>query len=105
MNKVLKITIITALLMFVFLIACSIDATSGLVLNTPDEELTNTDVPLSATTYQDSVSTSSDSTRVGTLSELPESALGFENILNILLITIGFILILLAIAILVRLKR
>lgn len=39
-----------------------------------------------------------------TVSTLPESDLGLANILNILLITVGVILILLAIAILIRLK-
>ncbi len=39
------------------------------------------------------------------LSSLPESNLGFANILNILLIVVGIILILLAIAILIRLKN
>lgn len=45
------------------------------------------------------------STNVSNLSSLPESDLGLTNILNIILIAIGFILILLAIAILIRLSN
>lgn len=44
-------------------------------------------------------------TSVTSLSNLPEANLGLNNILNILLIAIGFLLILFAIAILIRLKK
>ena len=42
---------------------------------------------------------------VSTLSNLPEAQLGLTNILNIILIVIGVLLILLAIAIIIRLKH
>jgi ATP-dependent Zn protease len=48
---------------------------------------------------------SSKVTAVNTLSGLPEANLGLNNILSILLIAIGFLLILFAIAILIRLKK
>ena len=44
-------------------------------------------------------------TSVTSLSNLPEANLGLNNILNVILIAIGFLLILLAIAILIRLKK
>lgn len=44
-------------------------------------------------------------TSVTSLSNLPEANLGLNNILNILLISIGVLLILFAIAILIRLKK
>ena len=47
-------------------------------------------------------------TAVGTvsnLSPLPESDLGFANVLNIILIAVGVVLILLGIAILIKLKK
>ena len=44
-------------------------------------------------------------TSVTALSNLPEATLGLNNILNIILIAIGFLLILFAIAILIRLKK
>ena len=48
---------------------------------------------------------SSKVTAVNTLSGLPEANLGLNNILSILLIAIGFLLILFAISILIRLKK
>lgn len=45
------------------------------------------------------------STSVSTLDQLPESGLGLNNIINIILIVIGVLLILLGIAILIRLKK
>jgi len=59
------------------------------VANQPVTTSTGSNVPTSTTT---------------TVSTLPESDLGLANILNILLITVGVILILLAIAILIKLK-
>ena len=44
-------------------------------------------------------------TNVSSLSNLPEANLGLNNILNILLLAVGFLLILFAIAILIRLKK
>ena len=44
-------------------------------------------------------------TNVTSLSNLPEANLGLNNILNVLLLAVGFLLILFAIAILIRLKK
>lgn len=44
-------------------------------------------------------------TSVTSLSKLPEANLGLNNILNVILISIGVLLILFAIAILIRLKK
>lgn len=56
------------------------------------------------TTTNSTTSTSQSTTTVSTLDDIPESILGFTNILNILLITVGVVIIFLAIAILIRLK-
>ena len=81
--------------------------------NSDSNTLTNAEVNSDATTNSDlSNATLSGSTQsstvssanVSNLSALPESDLGLTNILNIILIAIGFILILLAIAILIRLS-
>lgn len=55
-------------------------------------------------TTNSSTSTSQSTTTVTTLDDIPESNLGLTNILNILLITVGVVIIFLAIAILIRLK-
>jgi len=44
-------------------------------------------------------------TGVNTISSIPEANLGLNNILNILLIAVGFLIILLAIAILIKLNQ
>ncbi len=49
-------------------------------------------------------SANNNSSPLNALSSLPEASLGLSNILNILLIVVGVLLILLAIAILIRLK-
>ena len=49
--------------------------------------------------------TSSNTSSADVSSVLPESSLGLTNILNIFLIVIGVLLVLLAIAILIRLKK
>lgn len=81
--------------------------------NSDSNTLTNAEVNSDAATNSDlSNATQSGSTQsntessanVSNLSALPESDLGLTNILNIILIAIGFILILLAIAILIRLS-
>ena len=81
--------------------------------NSDSNTLTNAEVNSDAATNSDlsnatlSGSTQSNtesSANVSNLSALPESDLGLTNILNIILIAIGFILILLAIAILIRLS-
>lgn len=80
-SKILKISLIICILSASFMNICI-----------ATEE--NTDILQSATV-----------TSVTSLSNLPEANLGLNNILNILLIAIGFLLILFAIAILIRLKK
>ncbi len=65
--------------------------------NLINSSIQNTINPDSQTYYQSSTT--------GTLSNLPEANLGLSNILCIILIVIGVLLILLAIAILIRLKH
>lgn len=81
--------------------------------NSDSNTLTNEEVNSDATTNSDlsnatlsgsTQSSTESSANVSNLSALPESDLGLTNILNIILIAIGFILILLAIAILIRLS-
>ena len=67
------------------------------IANNSEDSLQDTNNMTSATTTNDEVSPSS----VGSISE---EGLGLSNILSILLITIGVVLILLAIAIIIRLK-
>ena len=80
--------------------------------NSDSNTLTNAEVNSDAATNSDlsnatlsgsTQSSTESSANVSNLSALPESDLGLTNILNIILIAIGFILILLAIAILIRL--
>lgn len=79
-SKILKISLIICILFTFFMNTCfSIE-------NTATEQSTTV-------------------TSVTSLSNLPEANLGLNNILNILLIAIGFLLILFAIAILIRLKK
>lgn len=80
-NKILKISLIICILLSFFMNVC---------LATEE----NTEIEESTTV-----------TSVTSLSNLPEANLGLNNILNILLIAIGFLLILFAIAILIRLKK
>ncbi len=84
--------------------------TSDLIgLNTTLSNSDENDTSTNTTTGNQEASTTNTvkntSTNVSNLSSLPESDLGLTNILNIILIAIGFILILLAIAILIRLSN
>ena len=54
---------------------------------------------------EQALSQTSNITSVTSLSNLPEANLGLNNILNVILISIGVLLILFAIAILIRLKK
>jgi hypothetical protein len=70
-----------------------------------DEDVYSTGVT-NTTTPTSSVSSSTKQiSSYSTVSSLPEANLGLNNILNVILIAIGVIIILLAIAILVRLKQ
>lgn len=86
----------------------------GVVLATEEDDVsdsTNTsntteETNTSETSPEDALAQSSVAiTQVSPLSNLPEANLGLNNILNILLITVGILLILFAIAILIRLKK
>ena len=64
----------------------------GVVLATDDDYTNTSDITAQVTS-------------VTSLSKLPEANLGLNNILNVILISIGILLILFAIAILIRLKK
>ncbi len=74
-------------------------------LSNSDENGTSTDTTTGNQEASTTNTVKNTSTNVSNLSSLPESDLGLTNILNIILIAIGFILILLAIAILIRLSN
>lgn len=93
--KTIIITIIISLFAcnYVYALDVNMNSTSNNTSN--NTAYTQTDY-LSGTTNNDySVS----------LSSMPESELGFNTILNIILVVIGILLILLGIAILIRLKK
>lgn len=82
--------------------------TNTLTNTLDDEDLDDTETDEFSTTsntssFSDSAYESSVS--ITDLNNLPESGLGLTNILNIFLIVVGILLILLAIAILIRLKH
>ena len=81
---------------------------SNVVLNAEDETDLGTssntaNANVAGNTQQETARTNSAST--STFNSLPESELGLTNILNILLIAVGVVLILLAIAIIIKLKK
>ena len=100
MLKTIKILIIAFIIsLFSFSYVQAMDINMDLSNTTENNEtVTNTTQTdyLSQTTLNDDYSVS--------LSSMPESELGFGNILNIILIVIGILHILLGIAILIRLK-
>lgn len=65
---------------------------------------TDIDMDIENNTLAEATSQTQSSTPLSPLSSLPEASLGLGNIINILLITVGVILIFLAIAILIKLK-
>ena len=71
--------------------------------NTTSNDQTNADVPPSNTSSPMNV-IENENIPSSTVSSAPENGLGLSNIINILLITVGVIIILLAIAIMIRLK-
>lgn len=85
-------------LMIIFFILFSIPSFAENVYKTQYHTMT-TSYSANAPSSDNSPATTS------TVSSLPESDLGLTNILNIMLIVIGLLLILLAIAILIRLKH
>lgn len=110
MNKSFKIMLVALLLVFlVFSGNCfAVNIDMNLASNLADGDTnvvnnnvsSNTSVTTSTTTDVDT-----DSATFSNLSSLPESELGLTNVLNILLIAVGFVLILLAIAILIKIKK
>lgn len=81
---------------------------SNVALNAGDETDLGTssniaNANVAGNTQQETARTNSAST--STFNSLPESELGLTNILNILLIAVGVVLILLAIAIIIKLKK
>ena len=124
MNKIMKnfliASIISLIIVALFATRC-FAVVPGIDMNlTGDTATNNTDTASNSTTNSTSSAlnntantnaqtttgtSSSSSGTVSSISSLPESELGFTNILNILLITVGVILILLAIAILIKIKK
>jgi CBS domain containing-hemolysin-like protein len=122
MNKTLKLITITCIILtcvFFFAtnkafaaidmnLASNLEASSTNAednsLDTNTSNTTNTSSNTNSNTSASTTNTTSSAT-VSTLSSLPESELGLTNILNILLITVGVILILLGIAIIIKLKK
>lgn len=86
------------------------------VLEEAEEETENNDTNISneiySTSYNNTASTDDESetenetiSSYSTISSIPEANLGLNNILNIILITVGVLMILLGIAILIKLKN
>ena len=109
MNKSFKIMLVTLLLIFiVFSSNCfAVNVDMNLASNLADEgtNVVNNNVISNTSTTNTNTAESTDSATFSNLSSLPESELGLTNILNILLIAVGFVLVLLAIAILIKIKK
>ncbi|MBR3696958.1 MAG: hypothetical protein IKM97_01605 [Clostridia bacterium] len=89
-SKVIKILFLLSLILIVFIgVSYAVDNSTNENTLSPEQALSQ-----SATV-----------TSVTSLSNLPEANLGLNNILNILLLAVGFLLILFSIAILIRLKK
>ncbi len=122
-NKSLKIFLISMIFVFVVFatkcMAVNIDMNLGANLVDQIENVENTMSNSSSNTSSNSESAgnvqasnqiggsvdSSTKSNSSIFSVLPESELGLTNVLNILLIAVGFVLILLAIAIIIKLKN
>lgn len=122
-NKSLKIFLISMIFVFVVFatkcMAVNIDMNLGANLVDQIENVENTMRNSSSNTSSNSESAgnvqasnqiggsvdSSTKSNSSIFSVLPESELGLTNVLNILLIAVGFVLILLAIAIIIKLKN
>lgn len=116
MKKLLTISLILLIIFMVFALnfVQAMGINMNLTANTStdnttieDDTNTMTDPENSSTTDHLSPTTTNlnNSASVSTLNQLPESSLGLNNIINIILIVIGVLLILLGIAILIRLKK
>ena len=105
MYKSLRILVIfTLLFSFIFIINSNISYATEDLNTVPTSEESNVatdDLPT-----EDYLSTTEPGINsIQRISSIPEANLGLNNILNIILIAIGILLILLAIAILIRLKQ
>ena len=96
-SKVFKIILIIGIILLVFTATAFADEN-----NNEENSVISSENTVSDEDTLDNVATV---TSVTSLSNLPEANLGLNNILNILLLTVGFLLILFAIAILIRLKK
>lgn len=100
MLKTLKIFIIAVIIsLFSLSYVYAMDINMNILNNGNNASMNssnNTSSDYLSSTFNDDYSVS--------LSSMPESELGFGNILNIILIVIGILLILLGIAIMIRLK-
>lgn len=100
--SILFIIFILLLPSFVLATEVNMNLTNTANLDAANSQATTTS---DTTTLPQTYSSSSSSTVTSTLNSLPEAELGLTNILSIILIVIGVLLILLAIAILIRLKN
>lgn len=97
MLKYVKTIIITII---ISLFTCNYVYALDVNMNTNSATSNNT-----AYTQTDYLSSTANNDYSVSLSSMPESELGFNTILNIILVVIGILLILLGIAILIRLKK
>lgn len=112
MSKILKISIILFIvLLLINTVVCATDINMNLSSednNSIDTNITDTnatDTDSNTDTTQDQTSDGISGTAAPSgVSSIAQENMSFSNILNILVITVGVILILLAIAILIRLK-
>ena len=116
MSKLTKLLLIFFIMLFVcinfsYAIDLNLTEQTNNITNanyTSEENETNENNNTSSNVSSNSIESTDDtisSTRVSTVNNLPESNLGLSNILNILLITVGIVLILLGIAILIKLNK
>lgn len=100
MHKILKTTVILSILLCVFVSISNAETTN--IYNDVANE--NSDFSHTANNSTSNSSTYNSNARVSTVSSIPEANLGLNNVLCVILIAIGILLILLAIAILIRSK-
>ncbi len=98
MSKIKKLLLILSLILSISSSFCFVHATSSDNLNSVNETTTSSNSSLSDLS-------ASSVTRVSQLNNYSQANLELNNILSIILISIGVLLILFAIAILIRLKR
>lgn len=89
-SKLFKIILIISIILLLF---------TNFALATEENTIENNITP------EEALSQAATVTSVTGLSNLPEANLGLNNILNVLLLAVGVLLILFAIAILIRLKN